>query len=176
MCEACGERRLEQDSDVLDTWFSSALWPFATMGWPDEAEDLKIYHPTDLMITARDILYLWVVRMIMTDLEFTGKIPFRTVFVHPTVQTRDGRRMSKSLGTGIDPRELIERYGADATRFSLLYQCGSSQDIRFDADVEDNQLQDSPITEMCRNFCNKIWNAARFVEINLDDQVCLDAS
>ena len=168
VCDACGSRSLVQDPDVLDTWFSSALWPFATLGWPEQAKDLKEFHPTDLMITGRDILYLWVARMIMTAVEFVDEIPFGTVLVHPTVQTRDGKRMSKSLGTGIDPRELIERYGADATRLSLLYQCGSSQDIRFDADVVDNRLQDSPITESCRNFCNKIWNAARFVQMNLD--------
>ena len=168
-CGECGSEGLTQDPDVLDTWFSSALWPFATLGWPDDTEDRKIYHPTDLMITGRDILYLWVVRMAMTSLEFVDEIPFRTVLVHPTVQTRDGRRMSKSLGTGVDPRELIQLYGADATRLSLLYQCGSSQDIRFDAEVVDNHLQDSPITEMCRNFCNKIWNASRFVQMHLDD-------
>ncbi|MDE2890016.1 MAG: valine--tRNA ligase [Gemmatimonadota bacterium] len=168
VCDACGGRTLVQDPDVLDTWFSSALWPFATLGWPEQAEDLKEFHPTDLMITGRDILYLWVARMIMTAVEFVDEIPFGTVLVHPTVQTRDGKRMSKSLGTGIDPRELIDRYGADATRLSLLYQCGSSQDIRFDADVVDNRLQDSPITESCRNFCNKVWNAARFVRMNLD--------
>lgn len=168
VCDACGSRSLVQDPDVLDTWFSSALWPFATMGWPDQADDLKEFHPTDLMITGRDILYLWVARMIMTAVEFVDEIPFGTVLVHPTVQTRDGKRMSKSLGTGIDPRDLIERYGADATRLSLLYQCGSSQDVRFDADVVDNRLQDSPITESCRNFCNKVWNAARFVQMNLD--------
>ena len=168
-CNACGNEALVQDPDVLDTWFSSALWPFATLGWPEPAEDLKVFHPTDLMITGRDILFLWVARMIMTAAEFVDEIPFGTVFVHPTVQTRDGKRMSKSLGTGIDPRELIERYGADATRLSLLYQCGSSQDIRFDADVVDNHIQDSPITESCRNFCNKIWNAARFVQMNLDE-------
>ena len=168
-CGACSSGRLVQDPDVLDTWFSSALWPFATLGWPDETEDLKVYHPTDLMITGRDILYLWVARMVMTALEFVDEIPFKTVLVHPTVQTRDGRRMSKSLGTGVDPGELIERYGADATRLSLLYQCGSSQDIRFDAEVVDNHLQDSPITETCRNFCNKIWNAARFVQMRLED-------
>lgn len=169
-CTACGSDNLEQDPDVLDTWFSSALWPFATLGWPDQTEDLRMFHPTDLMITDRGILYLWVIRMIMTALEFVDEIPFRTVLVHPTVQTRDGKRMSKSLGTGIDPRELIERYGADATRLSVLYQCGSSQDIRFDADVKDNQLQDSPIAEMCRNFCNKIWNASRFVQMHLEDR------
>ena len=171
VCTACGSAALAQDPDVLDTWFSSALWPFATLGWPDEdAADLKAFHPTDLMITGRDILYLWVIRMVMTAVEFVGEIPFKTVLVHPTVQTRDGKRMSKSLGTGIDPRELIDRYGADATRLSLLYQCGSSQDIRFDADVKDNKLQNSPIAEMCRNFCNKIWNAARFVHLNLADR------
>lgn len=170
VCTACGSQKLSQDPDVLDTWFSSALWPFATLGWPDETADLARFYPTDLMITGRDILYLWVVRMAMTSLEFTGQIPFKTVLVHPTVQTRDGRRMSKSLGTGIDPRELISRYGTDATRLSLLYQCGSSQDIRFDAEVKDNKLQDSPIAEMCRNFCNKVWNAARFVQMNLSDR------
>ncbi len=168
-----GLEAYEQDPDVLDTWFSSALWPFATLGWPESTEDLATFHPTDLMITDRGILYLWVTRMVMTAAEFVHEVPFRTVLVHPTVQTRDGRRMSKSLGTGIDPRELIDRYGADATRLSLLYQCGSAQDIRFDAAVVDNRLQDSPVAESCRNFCNKIWNAARFVEINLDDQVCL---
>ena len=167
LCGGCGSDQLIQDPDVLDTWFSSALWPFATLGWPDDTEDRRTYHPTDLMITGRDILYLWVVRMAMASLEFIDEIPFRTVLVHPTVQTRDGRRMSKSLGTGVDPRELIERYGADATRLSLLYQCGSSQDIRFDGDVVDNHLQDSPITEMCRNFCNKVWNASRFVQMHL---------
>jgi valyl-tRNA synthetase len=166
----------DQDPDVLDTWFSSALWPFATMGWPDRTEDLARYHPTDLMITGRDILYLWVVRMVMTAVEFEDMIPFKTVLVHPTVQTRDGKRMSKSLGTGIDPRELIGRYGADATRLSLLYQCGSSQDIRFDAEVKDNVLQDSPVTESCRNFCNKIRNASRFVLMNLSDRDLTDAS
>jgi len=170
VCSKCGSQKLEQDPDVLDTWFSSALWPFATLGWPEETEDLKVHHPTDLMITGRDILYLWVIRMIMTAVEFRGEIPFKTVVVHPTVQTQDGKRMSKALGTGIDPRELIERYGADATRLSLLYQCGSSQDIRFDADVKDNHVQDSPIAEMCRNFCNKIWNASRFVQMNLSDR------
>jgi valyl-tRNA synthetase len=165
-----------QDPDVLDTWFSSALWPFATLGWPEDTEDLRTFFPTDLMITGRDILYLWVVRMLMTSLELEDVIPFKTVLVHPTVQTRDGKRMSKSLGTGIDPRELIDRYGADATRLSLLTQCGSSQDIRFDAEVRDNKLQDSPIAESCRNFCNKIWNASRFVLMNLSDRDLSDAS
>ncbi len=161
-CEKCGGV-VEQDPDTLDTWFSSALWPFAVLGWPDEAELRKHqeegFYPTSLMITARDILYLWIVRMVMTSLEFTGEIPFRQVLVHPTVLNLEGRRMSKSLGTGVDPLELIERYGADATRFSLLFQCASDQDIRFGEQR----------TEMARNFCNKIWNAARFVLMNLGD-------
>jgi len=159
-CEKCGGE-VEQDPDTLDTWFSSALWPFAALGWPDEEElgaacNEGVY-PTAVMITARDILYLWIVRMIMTSLEFTGTIPFRQVLVHPTVLDIEGRRMSKSLGTGLDPLELISKYGADATRFSLLYQCASDQDIRFGEER----------TEMARNFCNKIWNASRFVLMNI---------
>jgi len=159
-CGKCGGA-VEQDPDTLDTWFSSALWPFAVMGWPneDEFEEFKASgaYPTSLMITARDILDLWIVRMIMTSLEFTSEIPFRQVLVHPTVLNFEGRRMSKSLGTGVDPLELIADYGSDATRFSLLYQCASDQDIRFGEER----------TEMARNFCNKIWNASRFVLMNL---------
>lgn len=161
-CGKCGGA-VEQDPDTLDTWFSSALWPFAVLGWPDETEMAKSYqeevYPTSLMITARDILYLWIVRMIMTSLEFTGKIPFEEVLVHATVLDIEGRRMSKSLGTGVDPLELIASYGSDATRFSLLYQCAADQDIRFGEER----------TEMARNFCNKIWNASRFVLMNLGD-------
>ncbi len=161
-CEQCGGA-VEQDPDTLDTWFSSALWPFAVLGWP-EADEVSAAreegtYPTALMITARDILYLWIVRMVMTSLEFTETIPFRQVLVHPTVLNIEGRRMSKSLGTGVDPLELIGEYGSDATRFSLLYQCASDQDIRF---AEER-------TEMARNFCNKIWNASRFVLMNLGD-------
>jgi len=159
-CGKCGGP-VEQDQDTLDTWFSSALWPFAVLGWPDEAElkrasDEGVY-PTSLMITARDILYLWIVRMVMTSLEFAGAIPFREVLVHATVLDIEGRRMSKSLGTGVDPLALIANYGSDATRFSLLYQCAADQDIRFSEER----------TEMARNFCNKIWNASRFVLMNL---------
>jgi valyl-tRNA synthetase len=161
-CSKCGGP-VQQDPDTLDTWFSSALWPFAVMGWPDQDEFsgfvAQSVYPTALMITARDILYLWIVRMIMTSLEFTSEIPFRQVLVHPTVLNLEGRRMSKSLGTGIDPLELIADYGSDATRFSLLYQCASDQDIRFGEER----------TEMARNFCNKIWNASRFVLMNLGD-------
>jgi valyl-tRNA synthetase len=162
-CRKCGGP-VEQDQDTLDTWFSSALWPFAVLGWPDEAELAKSreegLYPTSLMITARDILYLWIVRMIMTSLEFTREIPFREVLVHATVLDIEGRRMSKSLGTGVDPVELIANYGSDATRFSLLYQCAADQDIRFSDER----------TEMARNFCNKIWNASRFVLMNLGDE------
>jgi valyl-tRNA synthetase len=168
-CSKCHSAKLEQDPDVLDTWFSSALWPLATLGWPEPSQDLEYFYPTNLLITGREIIYLWVARMIMMGLEFAGKIPFYHVFIHPTFLTKDGMRMSKSLGTGIDPMELIEMYGADATRFALLYQCTSTQDVRFDADVKENRVLRSLTTEMCRNFANKIWNASRFVLMNLGD-------
>jgi valyl-tRNA synthetase len=168
-CPQCQGEDLVQDPDVLDTWFSSALWPFATLGWPQQKAELGYFHPTDLMITARDILYLWVLRMIMTAVEFVDEIPFRTVLVHPTVLTKDGRRMSKSLGTGLNPLDLVGLYGADATRFSLLHQAGAVQDVRFDAEIENNQVQSSLSAETGRNFCNKLWNAARFVLMNLED-------
>jgi valyl-tRNA synthetase len=159
-CEVCGGE-VTQDEDTLDTWFSSALWPFAVLGWPEEAEFHTSLadgvYPTHLMITGRDILYLWVVRMIMTSLEFTGEIPFAEVMINPTVLNLEGRRMSKSLGTGVDPLDLISQYGSDATRFSLLFQCGTDQDLRFGEER----------TEMARNFCNKIWNASRFTLMNL---------
>ncbi len=167
-CQDCGGRRIVQDPDVLDTWFSSALWPFATLGWPESTEDLDYFHPTDLMITDRQILYLWVLRMVMTAVEFVEEIPFRTVLVHPTVFTRDGRRMSKSLGTGLNPLDLVRLYGADATRWSLLAQCGSTQDMRFDADVIDNEVKVSLSAEAGRRFCNKLWNSVRYVLMNLD--------
>ena len=120
----------ERDPDVLDTWFSSALWPFATLGWPDETPELRAFYPTDVLSTARDILFLWVARMVMMGLEFAGDIPFADVYVHSVIQAPDGRRMSKSLGTGIDPLDLIERHGADAVRFGLLAM-SSTQDVRF---------------------------------------------
>ena len=167
-CQKCQGRVLNQDPDVLDTWFSSALWPFATLGWPESTQEMDYFFPTDLLITGREILYLWVARMIMTSLEFVGKIPFHHVLIHPTILTKDGRRMSKSLGTGIDPLELIKMYGADATRFALLYQCTGTQDVRFDADIKENKVLRSSTAEMCRNFANKVWNASRFVFMNLD--------
>ena len=167
-CEQCGADDWVQDPDVLDTWFSSGLWPFATLGWPQRKDEIEFFYPTDLMITARDILYLWVLRMAMTSIEFVDEIPFKTVLVHPTVLTKDGRRMSKSLGTGLNPLDLVRLYGTDATRYSLLHQAGAAQDVRFDADIEDNQVQASVSAKAGQNFCNKLWNAARFVLMNLE--------
>jgi len=151
-CPGCGSSELRQEEDVLDTWFSSALWPFATLGWPDSTSRMEKFYPTDTLVTARDIIFLWVARMIMMGLEFPGDIPYSDVIINATIMAKDGRRMSKSLGTGIDPLELIDNYGADATRFGLL-NMASSQDVRF----ADERI------EMSRNFCNKIFNAARFV-------------
>ena len=167
-CAECGGRDWVQDPDVLDTWFSSALWPFATLGWPQRRDALEYFYPTDLLITARDILYLWVLRMAMTSLECVEQIPFKTVLVHPTILTQDGRRMSKSLGTGLNPLDLVARYGADATRYCLLAQAGAVQDVRFDAAVANNQVQASASAEAGRNFGNKLWNATRFVLMNID--------
>jgi valyl-tRNA synthetase len=150
-CEKCGGP-VRPEEDVLDTWFSSALWPFATLGWPEETPRLQTFYPTTVLSTARDIIYLWVARMIMMGLEFRGDVPFSDVIIHPTVLATDGRRMSKSLGTGVDPLDLIADYGADATRFGLAYM-SSVQDVRFSAER----------IEMGRNFANKIWNASRFV-------------
>jgi valyl-tRNA synthetase len=155
-CPDCGGR-LRRDPDVLDTWFSSALWPFATLGWPEQTPELRAFYPTDLLSTARDIIYLWVARMIMSGLEFTGEIPFRDVNIHSVIQAPDGRRMSKSLGTGIDPLELIEVHGADALRFGLLAM-SSAQDVRFsEAKVEQG-----------RDLANKMWNASRLILLNAD--------
>jgi valyl-tRNA synthetase len=144
---------LPKQSDVLDTWFSSALWPFATLGWPRKTKDLKVFYPTETLSTARDIMNLWVARMIFSGMEFMRKIPFKRVYIHPVVLTKKGERMSKSLGTGVDPIELIGQYGADATRFGIIWQVMGGQDIKF---VKDNII-------MGRKFCNKIWNASRFV-------------
>ena len=146
----------EQESDVLDTWFSSALWPYATLGWPDmETPEFQAFFPTDTMVTARDIIFLWVARMIMTSLEFTGQIPFSDVYVHSVIQAPDGRRMSKSLGTGIDPLDEIDEHGADALRFGLLAM-SSAQDVRF------SQAR----VEQGRDLANKMWNASRLILLN----------
>ncbi|MGC1167022.1 MAG: valine--tRNA ligase [Solirubrobacterales bacterium] len=153
-CGACGGE-LRQDEDVLDTWFSSALWPFATLGWPDDTPELRAFYPTSFLTTAREILFLWVARMVMMGIEFPGAIPFRDVYVHSVIQARDGRRMSKSLGTGIDPLEEIDVHGADALRFGLLAM-SSTQDVRFsDAKVEQG-----------RDLTNKLWNAGRLILLN----------
>jgi valyl-tRNA synthetase len=156
-CGACGGE-LRQEEDVLDTWFSSAIWPFATLGWPDDSPELRAFYPTSFLTTAREILFLWVARMIMTGLEFPGAIPFRDVYVHSVIQARDGRRMSKSLGTGIDPLEEIDVHGADALRFGLLAM-SSTQDVRFsDAKVQQG-----------RDLANKLWNASRLILLNAAD-------
>lgn len=147
---------LEDQKDVLDTWFSSALWPFATLGWPEKTADLKIFYPTVLLSTAQDIIYLWVARMIFSSLELLKQIPFKEVYIHATVLNIEGKRMSKSLGTGIDPLELIEKYGADATRFGLMLVTGREQQaIKFSEDS----------AKASKNFCNKIWNINRFIQI-----------
>jgi len=150
---------LQGVDDVLDTWFSSALWPFAILGWPDKTEDLKTFYPTAVLSTDRGIINLWVARMVFSGLEFMKQVPFQDVYVHATVLTREGQRMSKSLGTGIDPINLIEKYGADATRFGISYQIMGGQDLKF---VEDNIV-------MGKKFCNKIWNASRFVLMQIEN-------
>ena len=152
-CTECGSATITQDTDVLDTWFSSALWPFATLGWPDETEDLRNFYPTDMNCTSREILFLWVSRMIMTGIEFMGEVPFSDVAIHCQVQAADGKRMSKSKGTGIDPREIVRKYGADALRAWSAAVAMSSQDVRYD---------ESRI-EGYRRFGNKLWNATRLV-------------
>ncbi|MGA7705171.1 MAG: valine--tRNA ligase [Solirubrobacteraceae bacterium] len=154
-CEACGGQ-VRQEEDVLDTWFSSALWPFATLGWPEDTPELRAFYPTNVLSTARDILFLWVARMIMMGLELTGQVPFSDVYIHSVIQAPDGRRMSKSLGTGIDPLEEIERHGADAVRFGLLAM-SSTQDVRYSAEkVQQGQA-----------LANKLFNAARFALLRI---------
>jgi valyl-tRNA synthetase len=154
-CGACGGP-LRQEEDVLDTWFSSALWPFATLGWPEDTPELRAFYPTSFLTTAREILFLWVARMIMTGIEFAGDVPFRDVYVHSVIQARDGRRMSKSLGTGVDPLEEIDQHGADALRFGLLAM-SSTQDVRFsDAKVQQGA-----------DLANKLWNASRLILLNV---------
>jgi valyl-tRNA synthetase len=148
----------ERDPDVLDTWFSSALWPFATLGWPEQTPELRAFYPTNVLSTARDIIFLWVARMIMMGIEFAGAIPFDDVYIHSVIQAPDGRRMSKSLGTGIDPLDEIDRHGADAVRFGLLAM-SSSQDVRYSAEK----------VQQGQQLANKLWNAARFALLRVDE-------
>jgi len=156
-CVKCGSTKLTQDPDVLDTWFSSGLWPFSALGWPEQTPDFKTYYPTSVLITGYEILFFWVARMIMLGMHFTGKIPFRTVYLHSIVRTADGEKMSKSKGTGIDPIDVNRRYGTDAMRYTLAVTA-SVGDVIWTED----RIQSS------RNFANKIWNAARFLFVNLD--------
>ena len=157
VCPKCGGH-MTQDPDTLDTWFSSALWPFSTMGWPDETEDLKYFYPTNTLVTGYDIITFWVSRMIFSALEYTDQVPFDTVLIHGLVRDAQGRKMSKSLGNGIDPLEIIDKYGADALRFALATGNSPGNDMRF----SDEKI------EAARNFANKLWNAARFVMMNLE--------
>ena len=158
-CEKCGSTKLIQDQDTLDTWFSSALWPFSTLGWPEETEDFKTFFPTNTLVTGYDIIFFWVVRMMFSSLEQTGKVPFKDVFIHGIVRDSQGRKMSKSLGNGIDPLEIIDNYSADALRFSLISGTSAGNDMRFMPEK----------LEAAGNFANKVWNAAKFVLMNLED-------
>ena len=158
-CPKCGCTHLTQDEDTLDTWFSSALWPFSTLGWPNETEELKYFYPTNTLVTGYDIIFFWVARMVFSALEHTGEVPFDTVFIHGIVRDELGRKMSKSLGNGVDPLEVIEKHGADALRLMLVTGNSPGNDIRY----SEKKI------EACSNFANKLWNASRFVHMNIDD-------
>ena len=160
-CPKCGSKNLQQDPDTLDTWFSSALWPFSTLGWPKQTEELKYFYPTSTLVTGYDIIFFWVARMIFSGVENMGKSPFETVFIHGIVRDAQGRKMSKSLGNGIDPLKVIDEYGADALRFTLATNNSPGNDMRF---VEEK-------VKASRNFANKIWNATRFILMNLSDEI-----
>ena len=157
-CPVCDETEFTQDEDTLDTWFSSALWPFSTLGWPEETKDLKYFYPTDVLVTGYDIIFFWVVRMVFSGFEYTGKSPFHTVFIHGLVRDSQGRKMSKSLGNGIDPLEIVEEYGADALRLTLVTGNSPGNDMRFHNER----------VEASRNFANKAWNASRFIQMNIE--------
>ena len=157
-CPKCGSTHMHQDEDTLDTWFSSALWPFSTLGWPEKTEDLDYFYPTDVLVTGYDIIFFWVIRMVFSGLEQTGKTPFHTVLIHGLVRDSLGRKMSKSLGNGIDPLEVIDKYGADALRFTLVTGNAPGNDMRFYWER----------VEASRNFANKVWNASRFMLMNFE--------
>ncbi|MCI8535078.1 MAG: valine--tRNA ligase [Hungatella sp.] len=158
LCPKCGGTHFAQDEDTLDTWFSSALWPFSTLGWPDTTEDLNYFYPTDVLVTGYDIIFFWVIRMVFSGIEQTGKSPFHTVLIHGLVRDSQGRKMSKSIGNGIDPLEVIEKYGADALRMTLITGNAPGNDMRFYWERVENS----------RNFANKIWNASRFIMMNME--------
>lgn len=158
ICPKCGSSELYQDEDVLDTWFSSWLWPFSTLGWPKDTADFRRFYPTSALVTGYDIIFFWVARMIMAGMEFTGQSPFQEVFIHGLIRDKQGRKMSKSLGNGIDPLEIVEEYGADALKFTLAYNCASGQDILLDKDS----------FKMGSKFANKVWNASRYILMNLE--------
>jgi len=165
-CSKCGSQHIHQDEDVLDTWFSSALWPFSTLGWPENTEDLKYFYPTDVLVTGYDIITFWVSRMITMGVEEMDVTPFKTVLIHGLVRDELGRKMSKSLGNGVDPIEIIDKYGADALRFSLAMGVSPGNDTRYSDDK----------VESARNFANKIWNASRFVLMNTETREAIDQS
>ena len=158
-CNKCGSKNIEQDDETLDTWFGSALWPFSTLGWPEQTEDFKYFYPTDTLVTGYDIIFFWVARMIFSAIEHTGKAPFKNVFIHGIVRDSQGRKMSKSLGNGIDPIEVIDKYGTDALRFSLILGISPGNDIRYMPEK----------LEAASNFANKLWNASKFVLGNLEN-------
>ncbi len=160
-CSHCGSEAIKQDEDVLDTWFSSALWPFSTLGWPNKTRELEVFYPTSVLVTGFDILFFWVARMMMMGLHFMGEVPFRDVYVHALVRDIEGQKMSKTRGNVIDPLEMIEKYGADALRFTLAILAAQGRDIK----LSEERIESS------RNFCNKLWNAARFCLMNLEDGV-----
>ncbi len=157
VCPKCGSKNVRQEEDVLDTWFSSALWPFSTLGWPEKTKELEYFYPTSTLVTGYDIIFFWVARMIFSGVEHMGQTPFETVYIHGLVRDAQGRKMSKSLGNGIDPLEIIDQYGADALRFTLATGNSPGNDMRFSTER----------VEASRNFCNKIWNASRFIQMNL---------
>ena len=166
-CPHCGSKNIEQDPDVLDTWFSSWLWPFSVMGWENggcDTQDFRRFYPTTALVTAYDIIFFWVARMIMAGLEFTGKVPFRDVYIHQLIRDKKGRKMSKSLGNGIDPLEIVDEYGADALKFTLAYLCAQGQDI----------LMDKESFKLGSKFANKIWNASRYILMNLEGRNLVD--
>ena len=157
-CPQCGGSAFKQDEDTLDTWFSSALWPFSTLGWPEHSQDLDYFYPTDVLVTGYDIIFFWVIRMVFSGIEQTGKLPFHTVLIHGLVRDSQGRKMSKSLGNGIDPLEVIDKYGADALRMTLITGNAPGNDMRFYWERVENS----------RNFANKVWNASRFIMMNIE--------